>query len=257
MAVKLITPPEASKLPAIKTIADSLIFRHMTKKVVAARRPEIQKLATTILTHTVAGATVALKAPQLKLRKIVEDAIFRAATNLALESLDPKPDSKIFAIPIGIYLNTEDEDLISQARDFWTRALAEEGLAVIFEYEARGSWFKGIVAVVHSPKDRKALLSRLEKKGIQFAKKFKEITEVIALGTIFIGPAPPVQPPAPPVPIVCPATPQQARESWQETFKTLEEKTKSAGEGAGGLVALFDLLRDKKKDKTKDEKDKD
>jgi hypothetical protein len=187
----------------------------------------------------------------------MDDAIFRMATKLALDSLDPNSRSAIYAIPIGIYLDTSDAEVIAKAKNFWKHALAEEHLEVIFEYEAHGSWFKGIIAVIRKPKDRKALLSRLEKKGIEFTKKFGQVTRVIALSTFFMGPAPPppTAAPTPPTPVIQPATPQEAKGAWGGTFRKIEEKTKSAGEVAGGLLAAYDLL--KKKDKKKGKKDED
>jgi hypothetical protein len=102
-------------------------------------------------------------------------------------------------------------------------------------------------------------LSEIEKKAIEFTKRFEKGTRVIvAVGTIFIGgAAPPAQPPSPPTPIVCPAPPQEAKEAWRETFRKFQEKAKSPGEVAGGLIAAYELLKKKKKDKKNDKNEDD
>jgi len=201
------------------------------------------------------------KHPRQGLAQVIDDFRFDLGAHLADYSLThPDASPSAYVLPIAFYLETSDPKLIQAADRFWKTALAETGFTVLAEREIRGSFLKILFARTRrDKKERKKQLSRLEKKTVEFVKKFEKVVKVVALGTIFMGgsPTPPNLPPTQP-PVIerryeLPA--QDAQKPWQDTFQKFKEKVHTAEEGAGGILAAIELAR--KKNKKKDKSDKD
>jgi len=185
-----------------------------------------------------------------------EDALFELATQQALQSFQPErgSPSSVYVIPIGIYLDTSEKEVVESAKNFWKNALDEEGFVIIGEREVSGSWLITLLAATRNTKERKKRVSRLTKKAVEFVKKFENVTRVVVLGTMVIAPAPRVEPPKPSPPITEVMPAQQSKDAWKTVVEKIKQGEEEAEIAAGGLLALYELAK-KKKEKEKGKKE--
>jgi hypothetical protein len=165
--------------------------------------------------------------------------------------LGPRTAPWTFVLPVGIYLDTSDENVVQEAKHYWIEALTKEGLEVIAEHEVRGSRFITIVAraVNRSYEQFKQQVARLSEHAKKFGEKVQQGAAVVILGASIIvsGPAathnvPNPQPNAPRQITQSELTPQQSQDVWQQVGKEIRDEAKTAKDIAGGILALIGII---------------
>jgi hypothetical protein len=179
------------------------------------------------------------------------------------ESPDPNPTISRFVLPIGIYVDTQDETRIQAVRTYWLDALRQEGLTVIVEREVPGSRFFEFFAEMPGKtyKEFKQALQRLEDRAEHYAENVEKAARVVFLGAAIVtGGASAIQPYTSPKPPQIEMTAAgekvkmsipDAERGWAEVGKKVEEKSEKAGEIAGGIEVLAAAFTKRKREQRK------
>jgi hypothetical protein len=178
----------------------------------------------------------------------------RLALTEALISLKlgPTTTSSTFVLPVGIYLDTSDENVIQEAKHYWIEALTKEGFEVIAEHEVRGSRFITIVArtVNRSYEQFKQQVARLSEHAKKFGEKVQQRAAVFVLlgaSIVVVGPATTHNLPNPPPNAPCQITqseltPQQSQDVWQQVGREIQDEANTAKDVAEGILGLVGII---------------
>jgi hypothetical protein len=180
-----------------------------------------------------------------------EDPIGLALTE-ALISLKfgPTTTSSTFVLPVGIYLDTSDENVVREAKRYWTEALTKEGFEVIADHEVSGSKFITIFAktVNRSYEQFKQQVARLNAHAKKFCEKVQQGAAVVVLlgsSISVVGPAvtPNVPNPAPNAPCqIIQLAPQQSHDVWQRVGREIQHEGTTAEEVVGGILGVIGII---------------
>jgi hypothetical protein len=192
------------------------------------------------------------RATKHKTPKAAEDPKLRTALAEALSTLrGPTATSQSFVLPVGIYLDTSDENVVQEVKNFWVNALTEEGFEIIADHEVRGSRFITILAKAanRSYQQFKEQVARLSEQAKKFGEKVQKGAAVVILGTTIIVSGPAATHKVPNPPLAAPhqisqteLTPEQSQDAWQQVGKEIQDVAKTAKDVAGGILALIGII---------------